>query len=266
VVPRSSGPGSAAERRFFLAPARPGSRPQLAPGDLEHALRVLRLGPGDRLVGLDGAGGSTELEVARAGRGTLELNEIAPVRRDPAPGETGAPLPWIEVAVPWPKGGRAEEMLDRLTQLGIAAIAPLGCERAGPHAGELPKGRRDRLDRVLREACKQSGRTWLPLLREQDPTQGDARLEAVLLDPGALVSLPHWVLGRVEAGTATWNSARPLLVLVGPEGGCTEAERSAFLTRGAQPVRLGPHVLRVETAAEAAAAVLTSLLVSARRS
>lgn len=222
-------------------------------------MRVLRLKAGDRLVGLDGRGGSWPLEVSSVGRTSLTLATAGEPRRDPRPGEKGAPLPWIEVALPWPKGGRVEEMLDRLTQLGAAAIAPLACVRAGPHSGELPAGRRERLERVLREACKQSGRTWLPVLRDEDPTrEATAKIDGVLLDPVAERTLPEWTQGRI--------ADRPLLVLVGPEGGFTETERASLLARGAEAVRLGPHVLRVETAAEAAMAVLAAALFNAPRS
>jgi 16S rRNA (uracil1498-N3)-methyltransferase len=222
-------------------------------------LRVLRLKTGDRLVGLDGRGGSWPLAVASVGRRELKLAAAGEARHDPRPGEKGAALPWIEVCVPWPKGGRVEEMLDRLTQLGAAAIAPLACARAGPHSGVLPAGRRERLERVLREACKQSGRTWLPVLRDEDPTRKTTgKIDGVLLDPAGDRTLPEWIRGRAVD--------RPLLVLVGPEGGFTAEERADFLRRGAEAVRLGPHVLRVETAAEAAMAVLGAALLNASRS
>jgi 16S rRNA (uracil1498-N3)-methyltransferase len=104
-------------------------------------------------------------------------------------------------------------------------------------------------------------------LREEDPTRrpGSA-LEAVLLDPGSELGLESWIRGRIEDRAARWTSDRPLLVLVGPEGGFTDAERERFLAHGATAVRLGPHVLRVETAAEAAMAVLAAACVSAVRS
>jgi 16S rRNA (uracil1498-N3)-methyltransferase len=265
VAPRSGEPGSAPERRFFLAAAE-GDAFELAPGEREHALRVLRLRAGDRLIGVNGRGEAWPLEVREIGRDRLVLGAAGPPQREPRPGEAGAPLPWIEVALPWPKGGRVEEMLDRLTQLGAAAVGPLLCERAGPHSGELPPGRRERLERVLREACKQSGRAWLPVLRDADASTGSGPLEAVLLDPAADRGLADWARERRERGATRWTAEHPLLVLVGPEGGFTADERARFAARGASPVRIGPHVLRVETAAEAATAVLAAELLSAPRS
>ena len=156
----------------------------------------------------------------------------------------------------WPKQGRVEDMLDRLTQLGASAIAQLPCERAGPYSGELNGPRRERCERVLREACKQSGRTWLPLLRE-GPSSKPA--DFLLLDPCSSVGLATWI-GEIQArGEAwRWTEERPLCVLVGPEGGFTSAEREGWVARGALSVRIGPNVLRLETAAEAALAILAA--------
>jgi len=261
VPPRAAEPGSAPERRFFLARSpRPPSdgRAELIEEDARHAQRVLRLGVGDRLVGLDGRGGIWPAEVSAVARDRVEVLVGPGGRIDPAPGAPGAALPWIEIAVAWPKPGKLEEMLDRLTQLGAAAIARLPSERAGPHAQDPSGARRARLERVLREACKQSGRSWLPVLADE-PAGGEAEL--VLLDPDAGCTLPAWI-ARVEHG---WTAARPLRVLVGPEGGFTAAERAQWIARGAEPLALGPHVLRVETAAEAAMATIAACSFTPRR-
>ncbi len=246
MSPRSGEPGSAPVRRFFLSRTPAEGRPELADGEAEHALRVLRLSPGDRLIGLDGKGGAWPLAVRSAGKGTLELDPDGPARLDPPPGSPGAALPRVEIALPWPKGNRFEEMLDRLTQLGATSIAELACERGGLRAA-LDGTRRTRAERVLREACKQSGRTWLPELRSAPGPIAGTRL---LLDPTAETSLADRLLAKDRPPERAWT------VLVGPEGGFTDAERAAFVAAGAIPVSLGPHVLRLETAAEAAMAIL----------
>lgn len=256
MAPRSGEKGSSSVRRFFLARTPDEGRPELLPGDQEHALRVLRIGEGDRLIGLDGRGRIWPLAVKGVGRGHLELEAAGEGRFEPPPGSEGAPLPWIEIALPWPKGNRCEEMLDRLTQLGAAAIADLASERSGQRPEALTGARRARAERILREACKQSGRAWLPELRAEPCT---AFADRILLDPSAERSLTEWI----RPGPRTRD--RPLSVLVGPEGGFTDAERAAFVADGAVPVRLGPHVLRLETAAEAAMAVLGCALTSWRR-
>jgi 16S rRNA (uracil1498-N3)-methyltransferase len=250
-------------RRFFLDGIAGRGGPRLLPADEQHALRVLRLAPGDELVGLDGRGGRWPLKVAASERATLRLEPSAAPTFEPAPGEPGAPLPWIELAVCLPKGGRAEDMLDRLTQLGAAALTPLVAEHSEGAARDLSPARRERLERVAREACKQADRAWLPLVLEPlgAPELAAARSGARLavLDPGGTVGLPGWVEGLPRP--------RPrLVVAVGPEGGWTEAEVEGLARAGAERVLLGPHPLRIETAAEAALAGLVQQLHDPRAS
>ena len=239
---------------LFLAPAEPGSPPRLLPEELRHARDVLRLGAGDALVGLDGRGARRPLRVRAATRAELELEPTGEAEFEPAPGEPGGP-PRVELAVAWPRGGRGEAMLDRLVQLGAAAVTPLVCRWSGPQEGDPGAGRRARLERVARAACKQSRRAWLPELREARRPAGLAggadgpRL--VVLDPAA-----ERPLGEVLAGEeGAWNRTRPVLLAIGPEGGFDGEEQAALAERGARPARLGLHVLRIETAAEAALAV-----------
>jgi 16S rRNA (uracil1498-N3)-methyltransferase len=264
VSPRSGEPGTAAERRFFVDRNSPDERLELRGGEARHAAQVVRLREGDRLTLLDGRGGSWPGRVAAVGRERVEVEIDGEGSVDPPPGAPGAELPWIEIDVAWPRPGRLEEMLDRLTQLGAAAIARLPCERAGPHAGALLGSRLERSEHVLREACKQSGRTWLPVLRDA-PSEGPG--ETLLLDPDAGLGLSAWIGGiRHVERTWRWTEERPLRVLVGPEGGFTGAERERWISLGAVAVRLGPHTLRLETAAEAAMAILAAGCVSSPRS
>ncbi len=239
-------------RRFFLDDPE-ADEPNLRPEEQRHASGVLRLREGDRILGLDGCGGLHPLMVRRVTRGELELTRDGEVMREPEPGTPGAPLPRIEVAAPLPKGSRAEEMLDCLTQLGIAAFRPLCCARNQGFARESAENRAESLLRACREACKQSRRSWLPKIH---PTARPAELRSllsqarsVLLDPGAAQTLLQW---RAEtAGTA-------IVVIAGPEGGFDEQELQSL--DFAAPVALGPHVLRIETAVEAAVAALAQRL------
>jgi 16S rRNA (uracil1498-N3)-methyltransferase len=165
------------------------------------------------------------------------------------PGRPGAPLPWLEVAAPLPKGARAEAMLDRLTQLGLCAFRPLLCARNQGFPREAAEQRMASLERACREACKQSGRTWLPRIhasaRPAELREALGGSRAVLLAPGAPRTVCAWA-APVEAG--------PLAVIAGPEGGFDDAELA--LLGFAEAAALGPHVLRIETAVEAAVATL----------
>lgn len=248
-------------RAFFLAVHPDRGVAELEPEDAAHARRVLRLGVGDTLVGLDGEGGRWPLRVSRSSGGSFEVEATGEPLQEPRPGELGAPLPWIELAVSLPREKRAEAMLDRLVQLGASALTPLWCERSQGPLRELSETRSRRLLRTAREACKQCGRSWLPILHPTcvpaDLLGARPRGPVALLDPDAAESLLEWAR-EIEPGTGTEEA--PLLLIVGPEGGFSEAERADLVAGGARPVGLGPHTLRIETAAEAGLAGLALAL------
>lgn len=244
---------AARERRFFL-PAGPED-PHLTPEDERHALRVLRVRAGDELRGFDGRGGSWRLLVRETGRASLEL-ELVPdsERRDPAPGEPGA-LPRLEVASAIPKGSRLEDSWARMVALGVSAWQPLVCARSGPAAREFGAKRRERLERIAIEVCKQSGRAWLPEVGELATpaswlaTESPEPTARAVASPQAERDLAGW------ARQACQTTGVVLKVAVGPEGGFDSAEQLA-LDSHADSVVLGPHVLRIEVAAEAICAIV----------
>ena len=252
---------------FFLASVPGSGAPRLLPEDERHARKVLRLKRGALVIGLDGRGHRWRLQVRSAGPKGLELEEAGAVEEVPAPGASGSSCPWIEVAVSWPRRNRVEPMLSRLVQLGAAAILPLDPEQRGPEevddTGAPASERGARLDRVLREACKQCGRAWLPVI--EAPRTPDALAEArrgavlALLDPRGDIPFDTWLRSLRPSPMGPGTRERPIVLVVGPEGGFTETERRSLLETGATPAWLGPHVLRVETAAEAAMAVAVAV-------
>lgn len=240
--------------------------PELEPEDAAHARRVLRLGVGDPLVGLDGRGGRWPLRVTHASGGAFEIEATGEPDLEPGPGEPGGALPWIEVAVSLPREKRAEAMLDRLVQLGFAALTPLWCERSQGPLRELSETRSRRLQRTAREACKQCDRAWMPRVHPTcvpaDLLAARPRGPVALLDPSAQETLLDWA-GTLEPDVGTPET--PLVLVVGPEGGFTTEERDDLLAQGARPVCLGPHTLRIETAAEAGLAGLILALGAGRQ-
>jgi 16S rRNA (uracil1498-N3)-methyltransferase len=155
------------------------------------------------------------------------------------------PHPQVTVAFAPVKGDRPEWAVQKLTEIGVDRIVPLVAARSVVRwtAGG---GQVDRWRRVAREAAMQSRRTWLPVV---DDVTG---LASLLVDePGAALAHPG---GRPP------SLDRPL-VLVGPEGGWDEAELAAAASddSGTSLVGLGPHVLRTETAAVVAGALLCAL-------
>ena len=151
-----------------------------------------------------------------------------------------APSPPIAVAFALVKGDRPEWTVQKLTELGVDRMIPFAAARSVVHwsAGERAAAHVERLRRVAREAACQSHRAWLPDV-EDVTTFADvaARPGAVLAD---------------RDGTP---AALAPLVLVGPEGGWSDEERACDLPR----MRLGPHVLRAETASIAVGALLAAL-------
>lgn len=184
--------------------------------------------PGDVLTVSDGAGGR------RACRFGPELEPVGEVERVPRP------QPLVTVAFAVVKGERPEWAVQKLTELGVDRIVPLQTARSvvrwplGESVAQLA-----RLRRVAREAAVQSRRSWLPVV------DGVAPFAAVAAEPGAALAHP---------GGGPPSLDRPTL-LVGPEGGWNGDELAA----GPALVSLGPSVLRAETAAVVAGALLCAL-------
>ena len=255
-------PARAGERTFFLAAVPVGGEARLRAAEARHAIRVVRLRPGDRIWGLDGVGGSWPLVVEAVAGGIPRLGVAGDPILVPAPGAEGAPLPWIEAAVSMPRAGRTEDMLERLVQLGVGALRPLLCARTQGAARHLSPARQRRMLRTAEEACKQSRRAWLPPIHPLC-TAGELAVRSqpaalALLDRGARTKLIDWARGL--AGEVRATRERPLVFVVGPEGGLTPEEKSMLTGAGATAVSIGPHVLRIETAAEAALAALVQVL------
>ena len=241
-------PADALPRRLFLAATPVAGRASIAEHELHHARDVLRLAPGDRLVGLDGRGGRWPVVVQSVQRGAIAVAVEGEVARDPEPGSADSGEPWIEVAASLPRPGRAEAMVERLTQLGVSLVRPVAFERTPPHARSLAGGRLRRLERVAREACKQAVRSWVPRIEAARPVAElwKEDLPTVVLDQAASVPLAAWLAAR--GGPAPGR----VRIVVGPEGGLTSAEAEAARAAGAEAVWLARRVLRVETAAELA--------------
>jgi 16S rRNA (uracil1498-N3)-methyltransferase len=277
-------PGSAPLRRFFLSRSpldaqREGrGRPELSRAEAEHAVRVVRLRAGDRFIGLDGRGHAWTIAIVGVEAGTPVLECVDDARSEPRAGDAGAALPWIEIALVLPRATRAEDVIDGLTQLGAAAISRLTSERAHPAAREASAAREERVVRAAIEACKQSARAWLPSLPPVRPlaqwiaSAGTGNVASagagntVWLAPRATTDLSEWLDRAIDRRRAAWSESSPLRLLVGPEGGFTEAEESSLRAAGAVAACLGPHTLRVETAACAALAIAAERAFRARRS
>ncbi|MCW7538834.1 16S rRNA (uracil(1498)-N(3))-methyltransferase [Aquabacterium sp. A7-Y] len=213
----------------------------LPPGPARH-VQVLRLQPGDTLTLFNGEGGEWRARVTRMGRSEVEVEVLEPLAV-----ERELPLE-VTVAVGMPANERMDWLVEKATELGVAVIQPLVCERSVLRlSGERADKKVAHWQGVAIAASEQSGRTRVPRV---EPVRSLRDWCAGLTDgPGlrAVLSLQDAVplasLGR-PAGSA--------LFLSGPEGGLAPAEEQAARDRGLQPVTLGPRVLRAETAPLAA--------------
>ncbi len=219
---------AAAAAQVFVAD--PGA-PELDPDDRHHLSRVLRLAAGESVVAADGRG--------RWALCRFDGERLVP---DGDPVDEPPPAPVLTVAFAPVKGERTEWAVQKLTELGVDRLVPLATDRGVVRwSGEREAKTRQRLDRVARAAAAQSRRVWLP---ELAPMRTLTELAEGSFGPVAMA----------EPGGAPVTPAHRV-VAVGPEGGWSDGERALGLTR----LSLGDGILRAETAAVAAGALLGAL-------
>ena len=209
-----------------------------------HAAAVRRLRPGERADVSDGAETLAEGVVLDVAKDSVTL-DVRTVRTTPPP------QPRLTVAQALPKGDRGELAVELMTEVGVDAIIPWAAARsvtrwqAERGAKALAKWRA-----TAREAAKQSRRPWLPEVTDlaTTPTLAERATPAyaIVLEADAPAKLHE--LPLPDSGE--------ILLLVGPEGGISPAERDTLRDARAIEARLGPTVLRTSTAGAAAAAIL----------
>lgn len=216
----------------------------LPDGESQHALKVLRLAPGDELLLLNGKGVVARAELLEAPAGVrrarqalcriLDLQNVA--RTEPA----------LVLCVAPPRGKAFDWVLRAATELGVAAIQPILCR----YGVARPEGVSENWHDTLVGALKQSQNPWLPELCE--PRDFSAVLEetsfkgetCIFGASPAAEATPHQPLSSESAKRVT-------RVWVGPEGGFAPDEETALLKAGCVPVTIGSATLRVETAVPA---------------
>jgi 16S rRNA (uracil1498-N3)-methyltransferase len=228
--------------RFFLSTSPRDGRAVLDGDEARHLARVLRCAVGDPICVFDGTGTEWPARVASIARDQVIVELGEPVCDEPPPGVR------LTVAVALPKGERQKWLVEKLTELGTGRLVPLVTTRG---VAEPTPAAVERLRRGVIEACKQCGRRTL---MEIGMPQSIGELVGAR-HPGSWIVVADPGAPPLAAGAA---SARGLAViaLVGPEGGFTPEEFAALDAAGIERVGLGPHVLRVETAAIAVAARL----------
>lgn len=229
--------------RFYIAPARWNpDQLELDASEAHHALDVLRLTAGERVLVFNGEGAEITAEIVDVGRDKVALRKLQAGKSQPLGCR-------ITLGQAIPKGKNMELIVQKATELGVTGIVPLLSERTvvqiDPEDG--PK-KQEKWRQTVIEAAKQCGQNWIPqVLPPQTPKQffgGAPKFDLMLiasLQPDAL----HLKTILAEQPKPPVN----VLILIGPEGDFTPAEISLAKSAGCRPITLGPIVLRTETAA-----------------
>ncbi|MEN1678360.1 MAG: 16S rRNA (uracil(1498)-N(3))-methyltransferase [Planctomycetota bacterium] len=225
--------------RFFCESPISGDSATLTGAEAHHLLHVMRLREGARVVLFDGSGHEFTAEVQACGRRDVELAVLA---REAIDRETPGPL---TLAVALPKGDRQRWLVEKLTELGVATLAPIVTERA---VNKLSDGAAAKLHRAVIEACKQCRRNRLTEIMPPAPWEV---FSADCVTDGAWLLHPTGepIDDRLASGET------PTTIAVGPEGGFTDDEVVTAIERGWRAVSMGSRILRTETAAVAAASL-----------
>jgi 16S rRNA (uracil1498-N3)-methyltransferase len=224
----------------------PGPLAQSTPIELNgapaHYLgNVMRLKPGDRLLLFNGASGEWLGEVAEAGKKHMTLTVVEQTR----PQENGPDL-WLAFAPV--KKGRVDWLVEKAVELGVARLQPVVTQRT-----IVDKLNLDRMRAHIVQAAEQCGRTALAEIDE--PMKLDAFLKG--RDTARTLYFADETGGEPAAAAF---APGPSLILTGPEGGFTPDEAAAIrASANAEPISLGPRILRAETAALAAIAAWMSV-------
>lgn len=235
--------------RFYLSSLPPHAKVVELPLEAaHHAAKVLRLQAGDAIVLFDGTGGEYPAIISQIGKQRVTA-EIGPWQAR----ECESPLD-ITLVQALSSGDKMDFTLQKAVELGITAIHPIASERSVVKlSGERAEKRVRHWQQVVVSACEQCGRNRVPevasILSLSDwlgkPAIPGVRLTLAPEAPANLRELPR--------------PGAPITLLIGPEGGLAPAEIKAAASCGFTPVRLGPRVLRTETAALAALAAMQAV-------
>lgn len=236
-------------RAHLELPLAPGAEVVLPETAAAHLTRVLRLGVGDGCVLFNGDGHDYAARITSIGKREVRAVVVDAARVDrESPLRTGL-LQGVA------RGEKMDLILQKATELGIAEVRPLWSQRSEVKLdGERAAKRLAHWRGVVASACEQSGRATVPPVAAPVPLA--AAVEA--LPPGGLRLLldPDGALGartlELDAGTPVW-------LAVGPEGGWSPDDRARLQAAGFQGLRLGPRILRTETAGLAALAALQAM-------
>ncbi len=233
-------------RVYVDMPLAPGAELALPEAAAAHLVRVLRLSAGDECVLFNGDGHDYASRITAADKRGLRV-----VVDGATPVDNESPLR-ISLLQGGARGEKMDLVLQKATELGVAAIAPLWSQRSEVKLdGDRAAKRFAHWRGVVASACEQCGRARIPAVAA--PVSLASALDA--LTPGGLRLIldPE---GELALDTLPVAVGTPVVLAVGPEGGWSPADREQLRGAGFQGLRLGPRILRTETAGLAAIAAL----------
>jgi 16S rRNA (uracil1498-N3)-methyltransferase len=247
-------------RRRWIAEQWDEATATIGGAQAEHMARVLRATAGMEADVVAG-GHVFHAEVAAVTADEIRFNLLAEVQADPA-------LPVTLVMAVY-KFDRMEWAIEKATELGVAAIAPVIARRTEKHLAQAAGKRVERWRRLAVEAAQQSRRSDVPQI--YDPVSLSERVKAASAATGDAARSATIVLAEQERTTTLRRAVEDALrqagsempaleIAIGPEGGWAAEEEALFDANGWRAASLGPRILRAETAALAALAVVASLL------
>ena len=247
-------------RRRWIAEHWDEATATLVGAQAEHMTRVLRAQPGMEADVVAG-GHVFHAQVAAVAAGEVRFNLIAELDADPA-------LPVTLVMAVY-KFDHMEWAIEKATELGVAAIAPVIARRTEKHLAAAAGKRAERWRRIVHEAAQQARRSDVPIIFDPAPlavrvraaseaTRADSGTTCIVLAEQERTTTLRYALE--EAVTAAGTETPRLEIAIGPEGGWAPSEEARFDANGWSAASLGPRILRAETAAIAALAVVASYL------
>ncbi len=247
-------------RRRWIAEHWDEATATLVGAQAEHMTRVLRAQPGMEADVVAG-GHVFHAQVAAVAVDEVRFNLIAELEADPA-------LP-ITLVMAVYKFDHMEWAIEKATELGVAAIAPVIARRTEKHLAQAAAKRAERWRRIVHEAAKQSRRSDVPIVFDPAPLASRVRAASEAANQSSVSALI--VLAEQERTTTLRHALKEVLaaagtetpaieIAIGPEGGWAPEEEALFDANGWRAASLGPRILRAETAAIAALAVVASYL------
>lgn len=229
--------------RFFISPDHiSGTNIRIADEDVRHVVNVLRMKAGDELLLCDGQGTEYRTRIAVLNKTEVKTEIVTQTKNE-------LRHPRVTLGQGLPKSDKMDFIVQKATELGVAAVVPLMTERTIVKVKDEEK-RLARWRKIAREAAMQSNRPDIPLI---GPVVSFRDFIASLVPRSRTLSLLPW-----EEGTELIKNVlrqnpdiEDIMVLIGPEGGFSIKEAELAKTRGFHAVNLGPTILRTETAAVA---------------